>query len=69
MPVLRFVNSNGFGIVTKVESVGASEEVLSKLNAITDYQIAFEILEKDGWYLLDDGRGNGDNQEFVFTKD
>jgi hypothetical protein len=69
MPVLRFINSDPFGIVTQIESVGASEELLSALDKIIDPTIAIKLLEKNGWYLLQDGRSNGDNQEYIFTKD
>jgi hypothetical protein len=69
MPVLRFIDSDPYGIVTEIESIGASEELLSTLDKIHDPKIAIKILQEDNWYLLQDGRSNGDNQEYVFTKD
>lgn len=75
MPVIRLVDSDGFGI-TIFEHDGVPEKTVQELQQLIDDPTGAvgldeirESLLENGWYEMSDGRSNGDNTEFVFTRD
>lgn len=68
MPIVRLVDSDGWGI-TVVEVAAAPPRIKRTLNKLQNLDDAITFLKSEGWTEIPGGRGNGDNTEFIFTRD